>query len=126
MKKEIKKFLSYVIVGGSAAIVEWVTFFLFNLILNYNWSTIISFILATTFNYFMGILLTFKDAEHKKSDFIAVFIVSGIGLVLNILFMNLFIKVIHLDIEMLAKILSTGLVFIWNYISRRIFIYKEK
>ena len=42
MKKEIKKFLSYVIVGGSAAIVEWVTFFLFNLILNYNWSTIIS------------------------------------------------------------------------------------
>ena len=49
MKKEIKKFLSYVIVGGSAAIVEWVTFFLFNLILNYNWSTIISFIFGIKF-----------------------------------------------------------------------------
>ena len=126
MKKEIKRFLSYVIVGGSAAIVEWVTFYIAKKFFDFNIATVIAFILATTFNYFMGLVLTFKNNEHKKSDILAVFIVSAIGLVLNILFMNLFINAFHMKLEMLAKIISTGLVFVWNYLSRRLFIYKDK
>lgn len=126
MKKEIKRFLSYVIVGGSAAIVEWVTFYIAKKFFDFNIATVIAFILATTFNYFMGLVLTFKNNEHKKSDIFAVFIVSAIGLVLNILFMNLFINAFHMKLEMLAKIISTGLVFVWNYLSRRLFIYKDK
>ena len=126
LKDEIKKFISYFIVGGCAAIVEWVTFFISNKFFNFNISTIIAFLIATTFNYYFAKAFTFKNDKHKKSDIIAVFIVSAIGLALNILFMNILIKIIHLKNEMLAKIISTGLVFIWNYVSRRIFIYKGK
>lgn len=124
MIKEVKKFISYFFVGGMAAIVEWVSFALCNLILNYNISTGISFVLATIFNYYLGKALTFKDCKQSKKDIISVFIVSGIGLVFNLIFMNIFIQVLKIKIQMIAKILSTGLVFIWNYISRRIFIYR--
>ena len=126
MIKEIKKFISYFFVGGMAAIVEWVSFGIFNSFSNYNIATIVAFILATTFNYYLGKALTFKKYKQSKKDIVSVFIVSGIGLVFNIVFMNVFIKIIKLKYEMIAKILSTGLVFIWNYISRRIFIYKEE
>ena len=125
MKEEIKKFISYFFVGGCAAIVEWVSFAISNIFLNYVYSTIIAFLLATTFNYFLGKALTFKNYEHSKKDLIGVFVVSGIGLLLNVILMKLLIEVIGLKIEILAKIISTGIVFIWNYISRRIFIYKE-
>lgn len=126
MIDELKKFISYFFVGGMAAIVEWVSFAIFNNITGYMFATIIAFVLATTFNYFLGKKVTFKNYKQTKKDIISVFIVSGIGLLLNMFFMYIQIGVIHIKLEMLAKIVATGLVFIWNYISRRVFIYKEE
>lgn len=126
MIDELKKFISYFFVGGMAAIVEWFSFAIFNNITGYMFATIIAFVLATTFNYFLGKKVTFKNYKQTKKDIISVFIVSGIGLLLNMFFMYIQIGVIHIKFEMLAKIVATGLVFIWNYISRRVFIYKEE
>ena len=126
MIEEIKKFISYFFVGGMAAIVEWISFAIFNRLTDYLIATIIAFILATTFNYFLGKKMTFKNYKQTKKDIIGIFTVSGIGLVLNMIFMYIQIKLIHIPYEMIAKIIATGLVFIWNYISRRIFIYKEE
>lgn len=126
MKDEIKKFISYFFVGGIAALVEWGTFAIFNSFSNYLIATIIAFVIATAVNYILGKLWTFKNYEKSKKDVFAVFFVSGIGLLLNMLFMYLLVDVIKLNYEMIAKIISTGLVFIWNYISRRIFIYKKE
>ena len=125
MKDELKKFISYFFVGGMAAIVEWITFYLSNLFINYTISTIIAFVLATTFNYFAGKAMTFKNYKQEKKDIISVFIVSGIGLLFNVLLMRLFIEVLHFKINIIAKVLATGIVFMWNYISRRLFIYKD-
>ena len=126
MIDELKKFLSYFMVGGMAAIVEWVSFAIFNSFTGYTIATIIAFVLATTANYFLGKQMTFKNSKKSKNDVIAVFAVSAMGLVLNIIFMKIFIEVVRIPIELVAKVLSTGLVFIWNYLSRRLFIYKEE
>lgn len=126
MKEEIKKFISYFFVGGMAALVEWISFYVSNIFLNYTISTIIAFILATTFNYFLGKALTFKNYKQSKKDIISVFIVSGIGLVFNILLMYLFVDIVHIPYNIISKVLATGVVFMWNYISRRLFIYKEE
>lgn len=126
MKNELKKILSYFFVGGIAAVIEWVMFGISNIFLNYTISTVIAFIVATTANYLLGNLLTFKNYEHSKKYLIGVFIVSGIGLLFNILFMYFFVEIMKIKYELLAKIMSTGFVFIWNYISRRIFIYKKE
>jgi len=126
MKEQVKKFISYFFVGGMAAIVEWITFAIANVFLNYMIATIIAFVIATTANYILGKILTFKNYKKSKKDVILVFIVSGVGLLLNMLFMYILINVIHFPIEFIAKVISTGLVFLWNYISRILFIYKEK
>lgn len=126
MKKEVKKFMSYFIVGGLAAIVEWIGFALFNKFLAYLLATIIAFCFSTTFNYILGKKMTFKNYEKKKSDLMNVFIVSAIGLGLNILFMYIMIDVFNFKYEFIAKVIATGLVFMWNYISRRLFIYKNE
>lgn len=126
MKEQIKKFISYFFVGGMAAIVEWITFAIANVFLNYMIATIIAFVIATTANYILGKILTFKNYKKSKKDVILVFIVSGVGLLLNMLFMYILINLIHFPIEFIAKVISTGLVFLWNYISRILFIYKEK
>ena len=125
MKDEIKKFISYFFVGGIAALVEWSTFALFNSFLNYMLSTVIAFLIATTANYILGKKMTFKNNKQSKKDIIGVFTVSAIGLFLNMLLMHLLIDIIKIPINIIAKIISTGLVFIWNYLSRRIFIYKD-
>ncbi len=125
MKDEIKKFISYFFVGGIAALVEWSTFALFNSFLNYMLSTVIAFLIATTINYILGKKMTFKNNKQSKKDIIGVFTVSAIGLFLNMLLMHLLIDIIKIPINIIAKIISTGLVFIWNYLSRRIFIYKD-
>ena len=126
MEKEIKKFISYFFVGGMSAIIEWISFYIFNMFINYTIATIISFMIATTFNYYLGKVLTFKNYKQSKKDIISVFIVSFIGLIFNVIFMYIFIDIIKIRFEMAAKIISTGLVFIWNYLSRRLFIYKKE
>ena len=126
MKEELKKFISYFFVGGLAALVEWLTFFIFNSFSSYFIATIIAFIVATTVNYFLGKKWTFKSYQKRKMDVVAVFVVSGIGLLLNLLFMYLLVEIIKIPYELLDKIIATGLVFIWNYLSRRIFIYNKK
>ena len=126
MKKEVKSFISYFIVGGLSAIVEWVCFAIFNSFMVYLIATILAFCFSTSFNYFLGKKMTFKNFNKSKNDVIWVFVVSAIGLVLNIVFMYLIIDVFKFKYEFLAKIVSTGLVFIWNYVSRRLFIYKKE
>ena len=124
MKNEVKKFISYFFVGGAAALVEWISFAIINFFVNYNISTIVAFIFSTSFNYMLGKMITFRNDNHSKNDFVLVFIVSGIGLIFNIIFMNILIEIIHIKYNIVAKVIATGLVFIWNYMSRRIFIYK--
>ena len=126
MKKEAKKFISYFIVGGLSAIVEWICFAIFNKFMVYLLATIVAFCFSTSFNYILGKHMTFRNYEKKKSDLMNVFIVSAIGLGLNILFMYLLIDVFNFEYEFIAKVISTGLVFMWNYISRRLFIYKRE
>ena len=126
MKKEAKKFISYFIVGGLSAIVEWICFAIFNKFMIYLLATIIAFCFSTSFNYILGKHMTFRNYEKKKSDLMNVFIVSAIGLGLNILFMYLLIDISNFEYEFIAKVISTGLVFMWNYISRRLFIYKKE
>ena len=56
------------------------------------------------------------------------FAASGVGLVFNLLLMVLFVDVIGMNTNFLktvAKVLATGIVFIWNYLSRKLWIYRD-
>ncbi len=123
-KNEIKTFILYLFVGGSAAIVEWFVFWLSNLIFHFSMSTILAFISATFFNYLMGRKFAFKKYNKEKSDLSKVFLVSGCGLLINLFLMYIFVDILEIY-PLLGKVGATGIVFFWNYLSRRLFIYKE-
>lgn len=124
-KTELKKFISYFVVGGCAALIEWITFYVSDIYFHYTLSTIISFLIATYGNYVLGKSISFKNYKKKNTDILFVYIVSGIGLLFNILLMYIFVDKLLLN-SMISKIIATGIVFFWNYVSRRIFIYKDK
>ena len=132
-KANIKQFISYFFVGGVAAIVEWVMFFIFANVLQINYfvSTVIAFIFSTTANWILGRITTFKDnntyKDKKAKEAFLVFIVSAIGLLFNLILMYLFVTVMGSDSSLgktLSKIAATGIVFIWNFLIRKLVIYK--
>ena len=132
-KANIKQFISYFFVGGVAAIVEWVMFFIFANVLQINYfvSTVIAFIFSTTANWILGRITTFKDnntyTDKKVKEAFLVFIVSAIGLLFNLILMYLFVTVMGFDSSLgktLSKIAATGIVFIWNFLIRKLVIYK--
>ena len=132
-KANIKQFISYFFVGGVAAIVEWVMFFIFANVLQINYfvSTVIAFIFSTTANWILGRITTFKDnntyKDKKAKEAFLVFIVSAIGLLFNLILRYLFVTVMGFDSSLgktLSKIAATGIVFIWNFLIRKLVIYK--
>ena len=132
-KANIKQFRSYFFVGGVAAIVEWVMFFIFANVLQINYfvSTVIAFIFSTTANWILGRITTFKDnntyKDKKAKEAFLVFVVSAIGLLFNLILMYLFVTVMGFDSSLgktLSKIAATGIVFIWNFLIRKLVIYK--
>ena len=132
-KAKIKQFISYFFVGGVAAIVEWVMFFIFANVLQINYfvSTVIAFIFSTTANWILGRITTFKDnntyKDKKAKEAFLVFIVSAIGLLFNLILMYLFVTVMGFDSSLgktLSKIAATGIVFIWNFLIRKLVIYR--
>ena len=132
-KANIKQFISYFFVGGVAAIVEWVMFFIFANVLQINYfvSTVIAFIFSTTANWILGRITTFKDnntyKDKKAKEAFLVFVVSAIGLLFNLILMYLFVTVMGFDSSLgktLSKIAATGIVFIRNFLIRKLVIYK--
>lgn len=130
IKALVKQFVSYFFVGGAAAVVEWISFSgcYYLLHTGYLSATVIAFIIATFVNWILGRTFTFKESSRQSSllkDMIQVYLASLIGLGLNLIFMYLFVDVLHLH-AMLSKIAATGLVFIWNFLSRKIWIYRDR
>ena len=88
--------------------------------------------MSTTTNWYLGRTITFKDSEvyNGKSvkEYLLVFLVSAIGLGFIILLMYFFVDVLGMNkkiLKMSAKVISTGIVFMWNFLSRKFLIYKE-
>ncbi|MGI6072884.1 MAG: GtrA family protein [Lachnospiraceae bacterium] len=133
-KEFLFQLVSYFFVGGIAAIVEWLMFALFSNVcdLHYILSTALAFIFSTTTNWILGRVWTFKNSSSYKNrrgrELAFIFIVSAIGLGLNMLLMFLFVDVLGMNtdlLKVLCKIAATGIVFFWNFLIRKFVIYKQ-
>ena len=116
------------IVGVLATLIEWGIFYILTNIIHihYGVSTAIAFLISTVFNYYLSVKYVFDvDKEKsKKRNFIIFVIFSIIGLGLNELILYICIEKIHLY-NMIGKIIATGIVMIFNFITRKIFLEKN-
>lgn len=122
-----KDFLLYLIVGAIATVTEWILFFIFDKCsIHYSVATIIAYILSTFVNWLAGRILVFKATEKSLfNEIISIYIASIVGLLLNLLIMWITVDIFSFA-EMFSKIIATGMVFIYNFLIRKLFIYKGK
>jgi putative flippase GtrA len=121
-------------VGGCAALVEWGMFYLFASVcgLHYLLAATLAFIVSTTVNLVLGKLISFRDSDRYEGktalEAILVFAVSAAGLLFNLALMFLFVQVLKMNTDflmILSKICATSIVFIWNFLIRKLVIYRE-
>ena len=91
-------------------------------------STALGFLIGLLVNYLLSRFFVFTQKEQKENgkgvkSFILFVVISVIGLVLTEFFVWLFCPVIGWP-DFIAKIIAAGLVMIWNYVGRKILIFK--
>ncbi len=133
---EFVKVILYLFVGGTAALVEWGLFYLFfyyllaGLGLSVDTLTMVAtalaFGLSTLYHYFLGNVLVFDSGSKydKSKELSLVFLVSIIGLVFNLVLMYVFVGLLAWQ-PMLAKVITSCIVVVWNYLSRKKWIFKS-
>lgn len=126
MNKLFKQIIKFGVVGGIAFIIDYSLLFILTELtpLTYFYASIISFIVSLTFNYILSIKWVF-DVNKKQdiSDIIIFVALSVVGLLINQIIMYIFVEKVHIY-YMITKIISTIVVMIYNFITRKIFIEK--
>ena len=122
------RFVIYTMIGGASALVDWGLFYLLAIILDINYilSGTISFTLATLFNYFIGITFLFDSTARftKQNEILLIFLISLIGLTINLFFLFLFSSWFLLSL-MGSKILASVFALVWNSSMRNYYIFKK-
>jgi putative flippase GtrA len=126
IKKSFVQLFLYLIVGGLATLVEWGAFYELNqrLTVHYMAATALAFALSTFANWGFGRLILFRVSNQNTwFELVKIYAVSIIGLLFNIGIMYVEVDKLMMD-EMLSKMIATGIVFIWNFLIRKLVIYK--
>jgi putative flippase GtrA len=120
--------VGYFFVGGISAVFDIALFSIFAGYFKFPWVivSVITFIIATLVNYFLSIRFVFKSGMRykKNQEILAVFIVSSLALLINQMFLYLFIEKMNLHL-IISKCLTTSMLFLWNYYGRKRFIFSS-
>ena len=122
-----QQILKFGLVGGLATIIDWIIYYLLVNFLKIDplLGNIISFSISVIYNYLASVKWVFhvREDKSKKRMFIEFMLFSIIGLLLTELLLWLGIKLLHQN-EMIIKVISTGIVMIFNFITRKLFLEK--
>lgn len=155
-KQLILEILRFLIVGGTATLVDYFVFWIFDgvlfpLISSAAWWEIVSLIVATALGFCVGLVVNwllsvrfvFKQVKNKeeassKKSFALFTIIGVIGLAITEVGILLLVAILPgfslfgttellgtTWAKWLAKIVMTCIVLVWNYIGRKLFIFKS-
>lgn len=131
-KDFIKEFLRYTVVGGSAFILDFGTMCLFKELVfrgeHLFFAVFIGYLIGLVYNFLLSNWYVFKNGFEKIKgkeimSFIIFAVIGIIGLGLTEILMYLFVNMMALW-YIFAKIISAGIVLFWNYIARKVILYR--
>lgn len=141
MKKLMEQIVKFGIVGGLSFAIDFGIYSLLVyltpiplLVANF-----FGFTISVIFNYYMSMHYVFERKEDmdRKAEFSIFVVLSLIGLVLNEALVWFFVEFTYKNIvwvsemlsynllKLIGKILATGIVMVYNFISRKIFLEKK-
>ena len=129
MKKLFAQIFKFVIVGGLSFIIDMVLYFIFTRYFHIveMIATIMSFSISLIFNYIMSMKYVFvgKDDMKKHHEFMifVTFSVMGAGLNWALFYLMFYVLLIP---DLITKILVAGIVMVFNFITRKIFLEKKE
>lgn len=142
MKKLIAQLLKFGVVGGISFVVDFIVYAVLTngVGIHYLIAGACSFVVSVTVNYLLSMKFVFESKDNmKKTTEFAVFVVlSLIGLGLNSLILYFCVDIVYenwtwlnqwigIDLmKLAAKIIATGIVMVYNFISRKIFLEKKE
>ena len=125
MSKLVSQFLKFGVVGAIAFAIDYgLLIFLTEVFqIPYLISATISFTISVVFNYLASMRYVFSSKENmsRRREFFIFVVLSAIGLLLNNLFLWIGVDVLFIDYRV-SKIVVTGLVMSWNFVTRKIFL----
>ena len=124
-KKILVQIFKFAIVGVVATLIDFLFLYIFREFFKFPvvLANTLSFVISVIYNYTASVKWVFDVNKEKsaKKQFITFIIFSVIGLLINDLIM--WISVDHLNIYyLLAKIIATLIVMVFNFVSRKIFL----
>lgn len=130
-KNLISQILKFGVIGGIAFVIDYLTLIICKELLNLNLfiSTALAFTVSVIFNYIASIKWVFNVDENSnsKKNFTVFIILSIVGLILTEIIMDIGVHDFNIS-YLIVKIVATGIVMVFNFITRKIFLenaYKD-
>lgn len=123
----LRQIIKFGFVGGSAFVIDAGLLFLLTDFLNIHYliSGTVSFSVSVIYNYILSIFWVFDTSSHKKSqDFVVFVVMSIIGFGINQLLMYILVDLLAVY-YMISKVLTTVVVMIYNFITRKLFLERK-
>ena len=120
------QFFRYIFVGGVAFLADGGSLFLITTIgVNYLISVIFAFVIGLAVNYGLSKLLVFENSSvNGKIEFLVYGIIGVIGLGFTEIIMYVLTEIAGLYF-MVSKVISTIIVLVWNFVARKITLYRK-
>lgn len=119
----------YTFVGGFAFLVDFGTLFTLTefLKIHYLVSAGIAFIFGLIVNYFLSVKWVFNNRvmDNRLLEFMLFTLIGFVGLLLNELFLWILTD-IFLIYYLLSKIVTTAIVYFWNFFLRKVLLFNKK
>lgn len=131
----IIQFFRYLFVGGLATVVDWgLSFVLFKFVFGERFAVAansLSFIAGLVVNYLISTFWIFKTSKVKNKlvEFLGFAAIGVVGLLLTMVItwgFKLWLEDRTSAYQMIAKIVSTAVSFLWNFFARKILLYTKK
>ena len=126
MNRLLKQIIKFGVVGFTAFLIDYSLLYIFTEYFGiyYLYSSIISFTVSLIYNYILSIKWVFDVTKKQTAKEITIFVILSImGLGINQLVMYVMVEWLKIY-YMITKIVATGIVMVWNFVTRKIFIEK--
>lgn len=142
MKELLTQIFKFSIVGGISFVVDFAVYTIMCNVLGIHYiiAGIFGFLVSVIVNYILSMRFVFISKENMRKDkeFVVFVVLSLLGMALNSFLLYICIDVIYMQwswlnqfisikwMNIIAKVIATGIVMVYNFVTRKIFLEKKK